>query len=130
MPPGLLPAAAAAILTLAVDVLYLALIHGEGGPADPGRVGFVAGSLAAAALVPPLAVRLHARVRQGLLGWAAGTVGAWALLGGFSIGLLLVPSFVLTVVAAGRGADPRPGLAAPAGVAGALAVVVLGLLFA
>ncbi len=126
--PGSLPATGAAVLALAVDVLYLAVIRGEGEPVG-SRVGFVAASLAAAAVAVLGAALLPPTVRLGFLGWAAATLGAWAFLGGFSIGLLLVPSLVLTVVAADRAAAgaPRAGRAALTGVAAAVAVVVLGL---
>jgi hypothetical protein len=122
-------AAVAAVLALAVDGVYLAVLSSQGDPKG-SREALVTGSLAAAAgalLAPPA---LAPRLRTGLFAWAATTLGSWALLGMASIGLLLVPSAALAVVALGCALEPSPHgarLAAAAGCCGALAVVAAGL---
>lgn len=120
---------AAALLALVVDAVYLAVLASQGGSTG-SREGLVASSLAAAAgalLAPPV---LAPPLRAGLLAWSAATLGCWALLGAASIGLLLVPSAALAVVALSRSLDPASHagrLAALAGAGIALAVVVAGL---
>jgi len=107
--PGWWQAPAAAGIALAVDALYLAIIRGEGeGELASGRVLFVAGCVAGAALALFWAPFLPAKTRSILLTGAAAMLGLWALLGSLSIGLLLAPAAVLAAFAAGHAvADAR-----------------------
>ena len=123
----------AAGLTVAVDVLYLYVIHGEGDTAvTDARVLFVAACLAAAALFAAVgAVIPDGVIRVVLLAAAGCALLAWAFLGMFSIGILLVVPTILTIRAAvqaveAMGGEFSYGVAATAGFA-ALAVVAIGV---
>ena len=122
------PAPAAGAIALAVDVLYLALLAGQGDPAG-SREAFVSATLAACAALAFSARLLTPAAKAGALSLAGVTLAVWAFLAIFSIGLLLVPAAVLALVAL---ADSlRSGrLAASAAAAGAvvaLLVVVAGI---
>jgi hypothetical protein len=88
----------AAALALAVDGLYIAILlsEGEGDLAEPVSIGFATAiGLAAVALVIPW--------RRAWLSAGAGVVlAACAVVSGFSIGVLLVPSVVLALIASSR----------------------------
>ena len=111
-----------------MDALYLAIIQSEGeGELTSGRVLFVAACVGGAALALISAQFLPSRGRAVLLTAAAAMLGVWAVLGSFSIGLLLVPAAVLAGFAAGHVvADARreAWLAA----VGAVLLVAAGLL--
>ncbi|MEO8289386.1 MAG: hypothetical protein ABI649_00125 [Gaiellaceae bacterium] len=120
-------ATAAAAAALAVTGVYLLIIWREGeGELASARVVFVAGCLAAAAVALVLGSRLSPRAQAGLFAAATALLGAWALLGAFSIGLLLVPAAVLAGLAvkdvAGAGRSE-----AAAGALAAIALVIVGL---
>ena len=118
----------AAAAALVVDALYLAIIWHEGeGELTSGRVLFVSGCLAAAAVALAFGLFAAPKVRAGLFAGAAGLLGAWVILGAFSIGLLLVPAAVLAAFAAGD-ALTGAGREGVLGAASALALVAAGLL--
>jgi hypothetical protein len=120
-------ATAAAALALLVDVLYLLIIHSQGDEDfRTARVGFVAGCIAAAALVLVLGSITTPKVQAGLFAAATALLAAWALVGIFSIGLLLVPAAVMAGLAAGGVATRRRSETA-IGAFGALVLVVAGL---
>jgi hypothetical protein len=125
--PGWWQAICAAAIALAVDALYLAIIQSEGeGELTSGRVLFVAGCVAGAAVALLSALFLARKARAILFTGAAAMLGVWALLGSFSIGLLLVPAAILAGFAAGHvvaEARREAWLAA----SGALLLVVAGL---
>jgi hypothetical protein len=127
-PPGWWQALGAAGIALIVDALYLAIILSEGeGELTSGRVLFVAACVGGAALALISAQFLAPRGRAVFLTAAAAMLGVWAVLGSFSIGLLLVPAAVLAGFAAGHVvADARreAWLAA----VGAVLLVAAGLL--
>jgi len=127
-PPGWWQALSAAGIALTVDALYLAIIQSEGeGELTSGRVLFVAACVGGAALALISAQFLAPRGRAVFLTAAAAMLGVWAVLGSFSIGLLLVPAAVLAGFAAGHVvADARreAWLAA----VGAVLLVAAGLL--
>ena len=102
-PPGWWQALSAAGIALTVDALYLAIIQSEGeGELTSGRVLFVAACVGGAALALISAQFLAPRGRAVLLTAAAAMLGVWAVLGSFSIGLLLVPAAALAGFAAGH----------------------------
>lgn len=127
-PPGWWQALGAAGIALAVDALYLAIIQSEGeGELTSGRVLFVAACVGGAALALVSALFLAPRVRAILFTAAAAMLGVWAVLGSFSIGLLLVPAALLAAFAAGNavsGAGREAWLAA----VGAVVLAAAGLL--
>ena len=127
-PPGWWQALTAAGIALAVDALYLAIIQSEGeGELTSGRVLFVAACVGGAALALVSALFLAPRARAILFTAAAAMLGVWAVLGSFSIGLLLVPAALLAAFAAGNavsGAGREAWLAA----VGAVVLVAAGLL--
>jgi len=123
----------AAVLTVAVDALYLYVIQGQEDTAvTDARVLFVAGCLAGAAVFAAVgAVIPDGVIRVVLLAAAACALLAWAFLGALSIGILLVLPTILTVRAAVRavqamGGEFSYGVAATAGFA-ALALVAIGV---
>ena len=123
----------AAVLTVAVDALYLYVIQGQEDTAvTDARVLFVAGCLAGAAVFAAVgAVIPDGILRVVLLAAAGCAILAWAFLGALSIGILLVLPTILTVRAAVRavqamGGEFSYGIAATAGFA-ALAVVAIGV---
>jgi hypothetical protein len=117
------PGYAAAICALAVDGVYLAVIHGQGNGGN--RVAFVACSLALAG-VAAAAAESGASLAAGLAAaWAAGTLWIWAFLGAFSIGLLVAPAGVFATIALTR-RRAHPGVIA-AGIALALLLAAAGL---
>jgi hypothetical protein len=127
-PPGWWQALSAAGIALTVDALYLAIIQSEGeGELTSGRVLFVAACVGGAALALISAQFLAPRGRAVLLTAAAAMLGAWAVLGSFSIGLLLVPAAVLAGFAAGHVVSDARREAWLAGV-GAVLLVAAGLL--
>lgn len=126
--PGWWQALAAAGIALAVDALYLAIIQSEGeGELTSGRVLFVAACVGGAALALISAVFLAPRARAIVLTAAAAMLGVWAVLGSFSIGLLLVPAAVLAAVAAGQSVAEARREAWLAGI-GAVMLAAAGLL--
>jgi hypothetical protein len=101
--PGWWQALCAAGIALAVDALYLAIIQSEEeGELTSGRVLFVAACVGGAAVALISAQFLAPRWQAILLTAAAAMLGVWAVLGSFSIGLLLVPAAVLAGLAAGK----------------------------
>ena len=127
-PPGWWQALSAAGIALAVDALYIAIIQSEGeGELSSGRVLFVAACVAGAAIALISAQFLAPRARAIVLTGAAAMLAVWAVLGSFSIGLLLVPAAIFAGLAAGHAiADARreAWLAA----VGAVLLVAAGLL--
>jgi hypothetical protein len=127
-PAGWWQALSAAGVALVVDALYLVIIWGEGeGELTSGRVLFVAGCLAAAALALMLGLSFGPRARAVLFTAATATLAVWAVLGAFSIGLLLVPAVLLAALATGKVNSGRRGEAALAALA-PVAIVAAGLL--
>ena len=125
--PGWWQALIAAGIALAVDALYLAIIQSEGeGELTSGRVLFVAACVGGAALALISALFLAPRVRAILLTAAAAMLGVWAVLGSFSIGLLLVPAAILAALAAGHAVADARREAWLAGV-GAVVLAAAGL---
>ena len=87
--------AVAGALALAVDALYVGILlsEGQGDLGEPISIAFATAlGLAALALLVPARPRLWAA--------AAAVLAACAVVSGFSIGLLLVPSVVLALLAA------------------------------
>jgi hypothetical protein len=126
--PGWWQALLAAGIALAVDALYVAIIRSEGeGELTSGRVLFVAACVGGAALALVSAQFLSARWRAIFLTSGAAMLGVWAILGSFSIGLLLVPAAVLAGLAAGHAVADSRREAWLAG-AGAVLLVAAGLL--
>lgn len=126
--PGWWQALSAAGIAFAVDALYIAIIQSEGeGELSSGRVLFVAACVAGAAIALISAQFLAPRARAIVLTGAAAMLAVWAVLGSFSIGLLLVPAAIFAGLAAGHAiADARreAWLAA----VGAVLLVAAGLL--
>jgi hypothetical protein len=101
--PGWWQALCAAGIAIAVDALYIAIIQNEGeGELTSGRVLFVAACVGGAAVALVCGLFLQPRARAIALTGATAMLGVWAVLGSFSIGLLLVPAAALAAVAAGR----------------------------
>jgi len=125
--PGWWHALTAAAIALAVDALYLVIIQNEGeGELTSGRVVFVAGCVAAAALALVWGAARGGRARGILFTAAAAMLVVWTLLGAFSIGVLLAPAAVFAVLAAaGVGSASRRDAALAA--FGAVALVAAGL---
>lgn len=122
--PGWWQALVAAAIALGVDALYIAIIQSEGeGELRSGRVLFVAACVGAAALALVSAQFLAPRWRAILLTASAAMLGVWAVLGSFSIGLLLVPAAVFAGLAAGHAAADSKR---EAYLAGAAAVLLAG----
>jgi hypothetical protein len=117
------PGYAAAICALAVDGVYLAVIHGQGNGGS--RVAFVACSLALAGVAAAAAERGASFAAGVAAAWAAGTLWIWALLGAFSIGLLVAPAGVFATIALTR-RRAHPSVIA-AGIALALLLSAAGL---
>jgi hypothetical protein len=121
---GIRPGYAVAVLALAVDGLYVAVIAQQG-TGVTSRVAFVAASLAGAGMVCASA-ELVAGPASGVgAAWAAATLWIWTVLGSASIGLLIAPGAVLATLALTR----RKGTALEvgAGIAAALLLAVAGL---
>ncbi len=103
----------AAVLTLAVDALYIEILLREGeGDLDGARARFVATAIGAAALCTALG-SIPAREALRLLLLSAGGFGllALALLGAASLGMLLLIPAILALSSASRLAS---GLTVPA----------------
>jgi hypothetical protein len=114
---------AAAAGALGVGALYLTIIWQEGeGELTSGRVLFVAGCLAAAALALAWGLVFGPRGRAVLYAAAAAMLVVWTLLGALSIGLLLAPAAVFAVLAA---ASVDSGSRREAVLAAVAAVVVV-----
>lgn len=126
-PAGWWQALSAAGIAVAVDAFYLAIIQGEGeGELTSARVLFVAACVGGAALALVSALFLAPRARAILLTAAAAMLGVWAVLGSFSIGLLLVPAAILAAFAAGNAVSDARREAWLAGV-GAVLLAAAGL---
>ena len=99
---GALPTIAGGALALAVFGFYVGILVSEGeGDLTRPAAQFLAAVLAASGLVLLGAWSLSSpRVRYGALQTSAWVLSAWAILGSFSIGLLLVPSAILAWLAA------------------------------
>jgi hypothetical protein len=123
LPPRLGAATLAGLLALAVDALYVAVIAAQGSAG--GREALVASTLAFAAAAAFAAPAVSDLPRAVLLGWAAGTLWLWTLLGLASIGLLIAPSAALVLYALFR--TPGGRLAPLASAAAAVFVVTFGL---
>lgn len=94
----MIAAVAAAVFALAVDALYVGILlsEGEGDLAEPVSIVFATAiGLAALALLVPWR-------RAWLSAGAAAVLAACAVVSGFTIGLLLVPSVVLALIASRR----------------------------
>jgi hypothetical protein len=127
-PPGWWQALSAAGIALAVDALYIAIIQSEGeGELTSGRVLFVAACVGGAAIALVSAQFLAPRARAIVLAGAAAMLAVWAVLGSFSIGLLLVPAAIFAGLAAGHAVADAKREAWLAAV-GAVLVVAIGLL--
>jgi len=99
--PGARSAVLAALIATATDVLYLVVIRSQG-PLETewGRVAFVAGGIAAAALAFAFgAITPLAELRPIVLGTAALVCWALGIVGIFSIGLPLLLAAVVGTVA-------------------------------
>lgn len=107
---GVHPGSAAAVCAFAVDGLYLAFIAHQGDGID-GRVVFVAGSLAVGGLAAAAAEGMANPAGVLAAAWAAATLWIWAVLGGFSIGLLVVPAAIFATVALTRRRAPTATIA-------------------
>ncbi|HVD65618.1 MAG TPA: hypothetical protein VNB65_01865 [Gaiellaceae bacterium] len=126
-PAGWWQALAAAGMALIIDALYLVIIWNEGeGELTSGRVLFVAGCLAAAALALTWGLVLGPRIRAVLFTAATATLAVWMVLGAFSIGLLLVPAVVFAALATGKVNSGSRGEAAFAALA-PVVIVAAGL---
>jgi hypothetical protein len=113
--------AAAALLALAADAAFIATYISEGDMTEP-RPLLIVVSLGAAGL-------LAASQWSWARGFALATLGSWMVLGAGTLGLLLLPAFVMTVLAT---SNRVAAVRAPALGAGALAgfiLVVVGLEF-
>jgi len=100
MAPRIAALAAAAIVA-AVDALYLYVIFREEEGNDVAIVTLVAASLGVAALLAAVGGLMQRRdVRGGILGAAFVFTLVIAILGGFSIGPLLIPALFLIAYAA------------------------------
>ena len=123
LPPRLGAATLAGLLALAVDELYVAVVAAQGSAG--GREALVASTLAFAAAAAFAAPAVADLPRALLLGWAAGTLWLWTLLGLASIGLLIAPSAALALYALLR--TPGNRLAPLASAAAAVFVVTFAL---
>ena len=134
MPPrrGQIAAVAAAVLALAVTVVYWLVITGQD-DTDLRRPRLVAGSLlvASGCLLASVAVR-DARLRLSLRALGSALLLVWTVLGALSIGILLLPATVLGLASTGRAAAELPNRAAWAATAaaGALALLVVATILA
>jgi hypothetical protein len=118
----------AAAIALAVDVLYLMIIWGEGeGELTSGRVFFVAACVAGAAAMLVWGLTVDGRRQAVAFTGAAAMLAVWTFLGAFSIGLLLAPATVFAVLAATKVGSVSRREAVLA-VFGAVAIVAAGLL--
>ena len=118
----------AAAIALAVDVLYLMIIWGEGeGELTSGRVLFVAACVAGAATMLVWGLTVDGRRRAVAFTAAAAMLAVWTFLGAFSIGLLLAPATVFAVLAASK-VDSVSRREAVLAAFGAVAIVAAGLL--
>ncbi|HET7571531.1 MAG TPA: hypothetical protein VFJ77_02545 [Gaiellaceae bacterium] len=123
LPPRPAAATLAGLLAVLVDVLYVAIVAAQGDAG--GREALVAASLALAAAAAFASPATSELPRGLLLGWAAGTLWLWTLLGLASIGLLIAPAAVLALYALVRSSA---GLLAPlGGAAAAVLAVTFGL---
>ncbi len=119
-----------AILVAAVDILYLAVVRGQGVSDQPWVAPFVAAYLAALAICAALAAAVPSgRWQAGLLGTSAAgllLLGFFAL---FSIGLPLVAAGLLAIFGLVRvvGKSERRGMMVASSIAGGI-VAVVGLL--
>ena len=127
-PPGWWQALSAAGIAFAVDALYIAIIQSEGeGELTSGRVLFVAACVGGAAIALVSTHFLAPRARAIVLTGAAAMLAVWAVLGSFSIGLLLVPAAIFAGLAAGHAVADAKREAWLAAV-GAVLLVAAGLL--
>jgi hypothetical protein len=121
----------AGVLGLAADGFYLWVIRTQENSGEPWRVIFVALFIGLLAIAVTLgAARSSARVAVFLLGFAAIGFLTLVVLAGMSIGILLLPSAVLAIIATMvliRGVANR---AVALGLAGLGAVVAWGILIA
>jgi hypothetical protein len=94
------PAYVAAVLALAADGFYLAVIaqQGNGG----SRVAFVAASIAAGGVAAAAAEGVPSAAAGLAAAWAAATLWIWAFLGAASIGILIVPAGIFATIALTR----------------------------
>jgi hypothetical protein len=118
------PGYAAALCALAVDGVYLALIaqQGNGGGS---RVVFVAASIGTAGVAAATAEGCAGLAAGVAAGWATATLWTWVVLGGASIGILVVPAGIFATVALTR-RRAQPFVVA-AGIAIALLIAAAGL---
>ncbi len=116
--------AVAGVLALIVDGAYLGLVIGQGNNDQPWRVAFVAAFIALLAIAVMLgAAKSSARWGAACLGFAAVGLLTLAVLAGFSIGILLVPSALLGIATAIAAIVGVPNRGAAAGLAGLGAIL-------
>jgi hypothetical protein len=107
--------AAAALLALAADAAFVATYISEGDMTEP-RPLLIVVSLGVAGLL--------LLVPHGVaLGFALVTIGSWMLLGAMTLGLLILPAFVVGLLAA----RPSDNLSLAAGALAGFILVVVGL---
>jgi len=117
-----------AILVAVVDILYIAIIHGQPASDLPWRVPFVAAYLAAIAVCAALSTRVRSRRWQaGLLATSAAGLLLLGFFGLFSIGLPLVVAGLLAIagLASVIGGSARRGVMVASSLAGGLVAVVV-----
>jgi hypothetical protein len=122
----------AAVLAGAVTALYWHVIIGQGDQ-NERRPQLVAISLVAAVSVLLVSTAMRGRVVQLLLlSVGSSTLVIWAVVGAMSIGVLLLPAAIVSLIAANKTSELVPtvsawrAVAAGAAAALALAVVVFG----
>jgi hypothetical protein len=121
---GIRPGYAAAVLALAVDGLYVAVIAQQ----DTGitsRVAFVAASVAGAGVVSATAELVAGLGGEVAAAGAAATLWVWTVLGILSIGLAVAPAAVFATGALMRRQQAAFGIAL--GIAAALLIATAGL---
>ena len=117
-----------AVIALADDAAYIALIAGQHGPYD-SRTYFVAALLAVVAGAAVTAtIVTSARVRALLLSGVASVAIGLGIVGIFSIGAPLLVAGAIAVFAATRITPMSPPLLYAAGAAAGLVVVIAGFL--
>jgi drug/metabolite transporter (DMT)-like permease len=119
------------VLALIADGFYVGLVQGQGDNSAPWRIAFVAGFIALLAITVILgAARSSARWAAVCLGFAAAGLVTLAVLAGFSIGILLVPSALLAIATAIAAIVRQPSRRPAAGQAIVGAILAWGILFA
>jgi hypothetical protein len=121
----------AGVLALIADGFYVWWVQRQGDNSQPWRVAFVAGFIALLAIAVILgAAKSSARWAAVCLSFAAAGLVTLAVLAGFSIGILLVPSALLGMTTAIAAIVRQPSRRAAAGQAALGAILAWGILFA